>query len=399
MAAIDRSGVRILYVQYTNPAGYPPLEHSSQILAESGFQVLFLGSAVVGAPAMSFPVHRRIQVRQLAPVGGGWRGKLHYLFFCAWVVRWLLMWRPTWIYASDLLACPPALLASWLLGTHVIYHEHDWPVESKSRFGKLCFAARRTLARRADRCVLPNQERAALFIAQLCVPDRKVILVWNCPRKSEVAGPRTALLQGQLRIVYHGSIVPARVPLALIDALAVLPDGVRLQIVGYETAGHRGHLRALQSRATELGMADRLEYLPAVPRHQVLTLGRSTDLGLALIAPEDHDLNLRTMGGASNKPFEYLACGLAVLVSDLPDLRRMYVEPGYGLACNPLNPDSIREALRWFLEHPVEMRRMGEVGRRRIVAEWNYETQFEPVLRRLSTPFNRADPIAARNAR
>jgi len=24
---------RILYIQYTNPAGYPPLEHSSRILA------------------------------------------------------------------------------------------------------------------------------------------------------------------------------------------------------------------------------------------------------------------------------------------------------------------------------------------------------------------------------
>ena len=24
---------KILYLQYTNPAGYPPLEHSSQILA------------------------------------------------------------------------------------------------------------------------------------------------------------------------------------------------------------------------------------------------------------------------------------------------------------------------------------------------------------------------------
>jgi hypothetical protein len=28
---------RVLYLQYTNPAGYPPLEHSSGILADSGW--------------------------------------------------------------------------------------------------------------------------------------------------------------------------------------------------------------------------------------------------------------------------------------------------------------------------------------------------------------------------
>ena len=36
---------RVVYVQYTNPAAYPPLEHSSRILADAGWQVLFTPSA------------------------------------------------------------------------------------------------------------------------------------------------------------------------------------------------------------------------------------------------------------------------------------------------------------------------------------------------------------------
>jgi hypothetical protein len=35
---------KILYLQYTNPAAYPPLEHNSRILANEGWQVLFLGN-------------------------------------------------------------------------------------------------------------------------------------------------------------------------------------------------------------------------------------------------------------------------------------------------------------------------------------------------------------------
>ena len=49
---------RMVYVQYTNPAGYPPLEHSSQILAGAGWKVLFLGTgAAGGADGLRFSAH------------------------------------------------------------------------------------------------------------------------------------------------------------------------------------------------------------------------------------------------------------------------------------------------------------------------------------------------------
>jgi glycosyltransferase involved in cell wall biosynthesis len=89
------------------------------------------------------------------------------------------------------------------------------------------------------------------------------------------------------------------------------------------------------------------------------------------------------MTGASNKPFDYLACGLALLVSDLPDWRSAYVEPGYGLACDPQDPESIAGAVRRFLGDPGLARSMGENGRQRILADWNYEGRFLPVYSRL----------------
>jgi glycosyltransferase involved in cell wall biosynthesis len=100
---------------------------------------------------------------------------------------------------------------------------------------------------------------------------------------------------------------------------------------------------------------------------------------------ESDDINEQAMAGASNKPFDYLSCGMALLVSDLPDWRKIYVEAGYGLTCDPEEPESIATSLRWFLDQPVEMRAMGERGRRRIATEWNYETKFFPVLERISS--------------
>src|SRR5438552_3463857 len=80
-AASDGSARRILYVQFTNPAAYPPLEHSSRILADAGWDVMFLGTGALGADRLEFRPHRRIRVRRMPFVPGGWRQKVRYVGF------------------------------------------------------------------------------------------------------------------------------------------------------------------------------------------------------------------------------------------------------------------------------------------------------------------------------
>ncbi|MBM4224931.1 MAG: glycosyltransferase, partial [Gammaproteobacteria bacterium] len=172
---------RIAFVQYTNPAAYPPLEHSSRLLADRGWEVLFLGSGSSGrADAFAFPPHPRIAVRRWRHQKRGWRQKVHYFAFSLWVLQQCRRHRAAWIYASDLLACPAALLAARVLGCRVIYHEHDSPPNDGSRFFRRLLAARRQLCQRAALAVLPNARRAEVF-ADLVEPRCPVRTVWNCP--------------------------------------------------------------------------------------------------------------------------------------------------------------------------------------------------------------------------
>jgi glycosyltransferase involved in cell wall biosynthesis len=227
---------------------------------------------------------------------------------------------------------------------------------------------------------LPNLQRLSRFKATAA--DREPTLcVWNCPRRDEVGPPRARANDVGVRLLYHGTIVPSRLPLRFLEALPDLP--VNMLVIGYETQGHPGYTFELRRYAERLGIADRLHILPGLPRYQLLGMSRQADIGLSLVPAVSDDMNMRWMTGASNKPFDYMAGGLALLVSDMPDWRQMYVAPGYGLACNPENPASVRDALRWLIEHPTQMRAMGELGRQRIAADWNYETQFGPVLDRI----------------
>jgi glycosyltransferase involved in cell wall biosynthesis len=375
---------RILYIQYTNPAGYPPLEHSSRILADAGWQVLFLGTHALGAAALRFPAHRNIRVRYLEFCPAGWRQKLHYLYFCLWVLGWVAIWRPRWVYASDALACPAALALCCVPGLRVLYHEHDSPAGlSAGGFQRLVNWARKQLARRADCCVLPNEVRLERFMAETGT-RQKAFCVWNCPSRQEV-GPQHSLADGSFWLLYQGSIVPERLPLAAVDALALLPVRVKLRLIGYETVGSAGYVGELQRRARQLGVDHRLEVVSALPRIKLLEKCRQCDAGLALMPLHANDINQRSMTGASNKVFDYMASGVPLIVSDLPDWRDAYVETGYGLACDPGDPQSITRGVRWLLDHAEDARRMGEEGRQRILKEWNYEVCFQPVLRCLRT--------------
>jgi glycosyltransferase involved in cell wall biosynthesis len=141
----------------------------------------------------------------------------------------------------------------------------------------------------------------------------------------------------------------------------------------------------LVERGARPGAAPLVEFMGEVPeRDDMLALATGADVGLAFMPAVSDDLNMRHMVGASNKAFDYLAAGQALLVSDLPDWRRTFAEPGYGRACDPADPDALTEALRWFADHPAERRAMGRRGRARIEQDWNYDTAFSPVLERLS---------------
>lgn len=385
-AAGVRAG-RVLYVQYTNPAAYPPLEHSAHLFGDAGLDVRIIGTSIPGG-ILEIKPHPRIQIDLRVFDGRGWRQKLHYLSFLAWACAQAARWRPTWVYASDPLACPIALVLCALTGARAIYHEHDspnWPEprERQSAFQRAVLRARGALARRADVCIVPNHERARVFTQSTLA--REPLTIWNCPMREDVAPARVPAEAGRLRVIYHGSIVPSRLPIAVIDALASLPPQVSLQFAGYETAGHPGYAQALVQHARALGLADRVAYAGIIPRRIDLMRQCATcDVGLALLPAASSDLNERTMAGASNKPFDYLASGVPVLVADLPDWRHTFVDTGFGLACDAASAESIAAALRWFLNHPAERSAMGEQGRLKILREWNYDMLFAPVLREVA---------------
>jgi len=231
--------------------------------------------------------------------------------------------------------------------------------------------------------VFPNEARARIAQAELGFPDERLRIVWNLPRRAELPG-LSPTGEDPLVLYYHGSITPDRLPDAVVEAVRRLRKHLTLRIAGYEAPSALGYIAQLVERGGTPEGESFVEYAGQVRRSELLIKAAQAHLGLALMPRSSDDINMRHMTGASNKAFDYMAAGLAFLVSDYPDWRELFVRPGFARSCDPADPDSVAAALSWFLDHPEERRAMAARGRAKIEAEWNYDSAFAPIMAALS---------------
>ena len=377
---------RVLFALYALPSGFPPIERAARILHGDGWAVRMIGARGLDTDALGLATLPGIDVRLVDRSGQGAKQKLQYFGFLLRCAYHLIRWRPAWVYVSDPMASPAGLLAS-AIGLRVLYHEHDAPIDDRpSRFVRMLLRARGALLRRAAILVTPNAARSEAMSAE--TEGRPVATAWNCPLVSEVAREEHAAGRGALKVVYHGSVVPGRPPITILDAMARATGPVELTVAGYEPNGTRGFVRELADRARALGIADRLTVLPAMPRHALLEIAARSELGLSFMPAGDCNWNEMRMAGASNKAFEYLASGVPLLVSDLPDWKQIFVREGVAWACDAGDVDALVQVLDRALGDRPALAAMGEHGRRLVLERWNYEAQFAPVLAAMNDAVN-----------
>ena len=373
----SRRRPRIIFIQATEAAVLPPVVNAAALMAESGWNVTVLTAPLAGK-RLDFPAHPLIDIQTLPERSSHVMSKLAYLHYTARAMRLAYSTGPDVVYASDQLGVGPGLLAAKASGARLAYHEHDSP--APNAVGSVLRRLRAAGGRKADVVIFPNEERAELARAEIEFSPDRLHIVWNMPRKSEVP-PVASAPHEPMILYYHGSITPERVPLTLVDAIRRFNGGIRLHVAGFEVPSSDGHIDRLQRHGTTKNGQPLVQYLGLTRLHsQLLAAAAQTHVGLALMPPSSNDVNMQHMTGASNKIFDYMAAGLATLVSDLPDWRREFVATGFARACDPTSIDSMTAALSWFRDNPGSRGEMGARNRAKILADWNYDTAFAPLI-------------------
>lgn len=142
---------------------------------------------------------------------------------------------------------------------------------------------------------------------------RRPLVIRNTPFYQPVTpapeGPR-------IRVLYHGLVAPIRGLEPMIRSAKLWRDEFEITIRG---PGDDGYLSSLRRLVESEGLASRVRIEPPIPMTQLIEQAAPFDVGFFCMPrySHQHDYVL------PNKLFEYIMAGLAVCVSDLPEMSRI----------------------------------------------------------------------------
>jgi len=171
------------------------------------------------------------------------------------------------------------------------------------------------------------------------------------------------------QVCYVGGITAIRGIREVISSMNQVKTQVRLQLVGRfseasvykEAKNNPGWLSV-----DELGFQDR----EGVRKTMARCIG-----GLVTFHPLPNHVDAQP-----NKMFEYMSAGIPVIASDFPLWREIVVGNDCGLCVDPMNPESIAEAIDYLATHPEEATRMGNNGKTAVQQRYNWKHEEKKLL-------------------
>ncbi|MBD2164356.1 glycosyltransferase [Calothrix membranacea FACHB-236] len=375
---------------YANPDHYPPTINAVHLLAEHFDFDIVLIARNQDPPVWQYPANVRVhrigkytsvrEREQQSALTKVWE----YINFVTQASR--LLQNVSLIYAYDAFGFVAAYLGQMmkLRSIPLIYHNHDLSGQSfvLSSLSGWVQKAEQKLVHQANLVVFPSQERALLF-KKLTNFQGEIIIVPNFPRKSYFkANPQFQnIIYERLQkntILLQGTISIKNSLLELINALSYIDDSVELKLIGPMEKEDKDLMAdvAIRNQLTE-----RVKYHPPVPYHELPTHTWAATVGVCLY--KKTDINHQTMGTASNKIYEYAACGLPVIVSDQPDYRENLGGEIWVRFADPDNPESIAYAVKDIFTNEEKYAKLCLAARTAFEEKYNYESAFSSLYTKI----------------
>lgn len=319
---------------------------------------------------------------------------------------WLHAWRqlgrlqPTVVHCHDFDTLPPGWLWAKLHRRPVIYDAHEYYTELqrprlRGPLGKallwLISLAEQALSRSAAAVITVDERIASRY------RNRRVVIIGHYP-PLDFAHPAQSEPSPSERVTNHRSPVTDHFRTTLVYAGRFSTDRGMVVIAGalqrLAAQGLRPRLRLLGTWTDPAeeqafwqamaGLEDQVEIVGWAPYAQVPLHLATADVALAVLQPVE-----RYTVALPVKLFEYMACGLPVIISDFPPNHRVVAGADCGLLVDPTDADAVASAIAHLVSDPAEARRLGENGRRAFAAQYNWQA-LEPQLLALYTALHAA---------
>ena len=249
----------------------------------------------------------------------------------------LMQFTPHVLMAIDLPTLPVAALHARRCGAKLVYDSHELYSEQEfsTREKRLWKAIEEKFIHQCDAVITVNQSIASELQSRYGV--NSVHVIYNAinstarVQKNKLFHQAFELPLGRKILLFQGGLSKGRHLETLVHAMKYINNHcIDLVILG------DGQVRkALERLALSLGIKHRVYFHPAVPQHQLLEYTQSADAG---IIPYQATC-LNNLYCTPNKLFEFIAAGIPILGSDLPEINHIVLKHQLGLTGKMSGPN------------------------------------------------------------
>lgn len=295
-------------------------------LTGAGYTVTLIGRVLSHSPQLLPRPYRCLRMRLMFK-----RGMLFYAEFNIRLFFKLLIINADAVTANDLDTLPGAWLATVFTRKKLVYDSHEYytqvpELQSRGTKRKIWERAERFLVPRAHACMTVCQSIADIYRTAY---RRPFAVVRNLPLYSQFPVMPPSIPHHT--ILYQGSVNTGRGLDLMIDAMPMIP-GAQLLIVGGGDV-----LARLQDKVAEMNIGDKVRFAGRVPFEALRSYTLNAQLGISL----EENLGLNYYYALPNKLFDYIQCSVPVLVSDLPEMRRIVSHYGVGRILEQRTPEAL----------------------------------------------------------
>ena len=359
----------------------PRVLKEARSLAQAGYDLTVVawdreGTFAPQETVDGFTVLRVQNVRSRYGAGARQLGRLPVFWRRAWAI--LNEIRPELVHCHDFDTLPPGWLWAKLHRRPVIYDAHEYYTELqrprlRGLLGKVLLPAisiaEQLLSRTADAIVTVDERIARRY------HNRRIAIIGHFPPVDFISplALNDKPQAGERVLVYAGRFSTDRGMLMIGAALQRLAQrGIRPRLRLLGTWTHPAEEQAfLQSVA---GIEDQVDAVGWVPFEQIAESLSSATVALAVLQPIP-----RYVAALPVKLFEYMACGLPVVISDFPAVREVVAGSDCGILVDPVNVEVVSQAIEALIVDPDLAQRLGENGRTAFTTQYNWQV-LEPLL-------------------
>lgn len=279
--------------------------------------------------------------------------------------------KPDIIHANDLNALLPAYFAAKKTKCKIIYDSHEIFTENigiATSFLWRTFwkVVERHLIRKVDLVVCVSNA-AAEHLAKMYEIEKPMV-VTNCTKKQSLND--IFVKSDKFEILNHGQFYSGRGYELMIEAAKITDN----KNICYVLRGFGRLEEQLKRNVIENNLTN-VKFAAPVKTSELISYARSSSVGLAITLP----ININFKLSVSNKLFEYLAAGLPVIMSDIPEHRYLNGKYNFGIILKENTPEALKNATL-LLYNDKELYKTYSENATIAVNELNWETEFKKLI-------------------